>query len=87
MKKESFSKKFRDKVYDLRSLVFAKCGSSMIGFTECVISFFFFQDISRWEFFYGLFFLVLYFILSMQNMSFPNQGMNGVKKKWNQLCK
>ena len=61
-------------------------GSSMIGFTECVISFFF-QDISRWEFFYGLFFLALYFILSMQNMSFLNHGMNGVKNKGYQQCK
>ena len=42
-------------------------GSSVTGFTVCVISFFlfFFQDISRWELFYGLFYLSLYFFLSI----------------------
>ena len=44
---------------------------------HCAWFLFFFQDLFRWEFFYGLFFLALYLLLSIWNVSFPKHG-NGV---------
>ena len=46
-------------------LGWSKGTQHMTGFTVRDFCFFFFQDLFRWEFFYGLFFLPLYLLLSI----------------------